>query len=32
MIGLGVESTAHTFSCAVVAKKGKHGEILSDIR
>ena len=32
MIGLGVESTAHTFSCAVIAKKGKHGEILSDIR
>ena len=32
MIGLGVESTAHTFSCAVVAKKGKHGEILSDVR
>ena len=32
MIGLGIESTAHTFSCAVVAKKGKHGEILSDIR
>ena len=32
MIGLGVESTAHTFSCAVVAKKGKLGEILSDIR
>ncbi len=32
MIGLGVESTAHTFSCAVIAKKGKHGEILSDVR
>jgi len=32
MIGLGVESTAHTFSCAVIAKKGKQGEILSDVR
>ncbi len=29
---LGIESTAHTFSCAVVDRKGKHGEILSDIR
>ena len=29
---LGVESTAHTFSCAVVDRKGKRGEILSDIR
>jgi len=29
---LGVESTAHTFSCAVLERKGKHGEILSDIR
>ena len=32
MIGLGIESTAHTFSCAVVERKGKHGEILSDVR
>jgi len=23
MIGLGIESTAHTFSCAVIEKKGK---------
>ena len=29
---LGVESTAHTFSCAVLERKGKHGEILSDVR
>ena len=29
---LGIESTAHTFSCAVVDRKGKRGEILSDIR
>ena len=32
MLGLGIESTAHTFSCAVVERKGKHGEILSDVR
>ena len=32
MLGLGIESTAHTFSCAVVEKKGKHGKIFSDIR
>ena len=32
MIGLGVESTAHTFSCAVLEKKGKKGKILSDVR
>jgi len=32
MICLGVESTAHTFSCAVLNKNGKRGEILSDIR
>ncbi len=32
MICLGVESTAHTFSCAVLEKKGKKGKILSDIR
>ncbi len=32
MLGLGVESTAHTFSCAVLEKKGNKGKILSDIR
>ena len=32
MICLGVESTAHTFSCAVLERKGKRGEILSDVR
>ena len=32
MIGLGIESTAHTFSCAVIEKNGKKGKILSDIR
>ena len=32
MIGLGIESTAHTFSCAVLEKKGKKGKILSDVR
>ena len=32
MLGLGIESTAHTFSCAVIEKKGKKGKILSDIR
>jgi N6-L-threonylcarbamoyladenine synthase len=32
MIGLGIESTAHTFSCAIVEKKGKQGKILSDVR
>ena len=32
MLGLGIESTAHTFSCAVMEKKGKSGKILSDIR
>ena len=32
MLGLGIESTAHTFSCAVLERKGKHGEILSDVR
>src|SRR3989338_7859277 len=32
MIGLGVESTAHTFSCAILEKKGKQGKILSDVR
>ncbi len=29
---LGVESTAHTFSCAVLERKGKRGKILSDVR
>ncbi len=32
MLGLGIESTAHTFSCAILEKKGKKGNILSDIR
>ena len=32
MIGLGIESTAHTFSCAIIEKKGKNGKILSDVR
>ncbi len=32
MIGLGIESTAHTFSCAVIKKTGKRGKILSDVR
>ena len=32
MLGLGIESTAHTFSCAVIEKKGKKGKILADIR
>ena len=32
MLGLGIESTAHTFSCAIIEKKGKQGRILSDIR
>ena len=32
MLCLGVESTAHTFSCAVLEKKGKTTKILSDIR
>ena len=29
---LGIESTAHTFSCAIIQKKRKSGKILSDIR
>lgn len=29
---LGIESTAHTFSCAVLEKIGKKGRILSDVR
>lgn len=32
MLCLGIESTAHTFSCAVLEKSGKKGKILSDIR
>jgi len=32
MLCLGVESTAHTFSCAIIEKKGKKGKILSDVR
>lgn len=32
MIALGIESTAHTFSCAVLEKTGNSGKILSDIR
>ena len=32
MICLGIESTAHTFSCAVIEKKQKTGKILSDVR
>jgi len=32
LIGLGIESTAHTFSCAIIEKKGKKGKILSDVR
>lgn len=32
MLGLGIESTAHTFSCAILEKTGKHGKILSDVR
>lgn len=33
MIGLGIESTAHTFSCAIMEKTGYDGgRILSDVR
>jgi N6-L-threonylcarbamoyladenine synthase len=32
MLGLGIESTAHTFSCAIIEKQGKQGKILSDVR
>jgi len=32
MLCLGIESTAHTFSCAILEKKGKKGTVLSDIR
>ncbi len=32
MLGLGIESTAHTFSCAVMEKRGGRGIIRSDVR
>ena len=32
MLGLGVESTAHTFSCAIIEKRKKQGKILADVR
>ena len=32
MFCLGIESTAHTFSCAIIEKKRKTGKILSDVR
>jgi N6-L-threonylcarbamoyladenine synthase len=32
MLCLGIESTAHTFSCAIIEKNGKGGRILSDVR
>ena len=32
MLGLGIESTAHTFSCAVIERDGNKGKILSDVR
>ncbi len=32
MLGLGIESTAHTFSCAAIEKRGRKGRILSDVR
>jgi len=32
MLGLGIESTAHTFSCAVIEKKRNRGTIKSDVR
>ena len=32
MLGLGIESTAHTFSCAIIEKNAKKGKILSDVR
>lgn len=32
MIGLGIESTAHTFSCAVLEKTTRKAKILSDVR
>ena len=32
MLGLGIESTAHTFSCAIIERDGNKGKILSDVR
>ena len=32
MLCLGIESTAHTFSCAILEKNGKKTKILSDVR
>jgi N6-L-threonylcarbamoyladenine synthase len=32
VLSLGIESTAHTFSCAIIEKKGKQVKILSDVR
>jgi N6-L-threonylcarbamoyladenine synthase len=32
MICLGIESTAHTFSCAIMERRRKKGKILSDVR
>jgi len=32
MLCLGIESTAHTFSCSVVELSNSHGKILSDVR
>jgi N6-L-threonylcarbamoyladenine synthase len=32
MICLGIESTAHTFSCAIMERGRKKGKILSDVR
>ena len=32
MLCLGIESTAHTFSCAIIEKNQKRGKILSDVR
>jgi N6-L-threonylcarbamoyladenine synthase len=32
MLGLGIESTAHTFSCAILEKKLKKTKILSDVK
>ncbi len=32
MLGLGIESTAHTFSCAIVERKRGKGTVRSDIR
>ncbi|RNJ77266.1 MAG: tRNA (adenosine(37)-N6)-threonylcarbamoyltransferase complex transferase subunit TsaD [Nitrosopumilus sp. H8] len=32
MLGLGIESTAHTFSCAIIKERSGRGRILSDVR